>query len=74
MLLYEDSRTRVRVAAVESECFDKNVDVHQMSALSPLFFIIIMEEDMKESQDDTSWNLLYADNLVLSAGSKEGVV
>ena len=74
MLLYEDSRTRVRVAGVESECFDINVGVHQGSALSPLLFIIIMEEATKECQDDTFWNLLYADDLVLSAGSREEVV
>ena len=29
---------------------------------------------MKECQDDTLWNLLYADDLVLSAGSREGMV
>jgi len=73
MLLYEDSRSRVRVAGVESEYFDINVGVHQGSALSPLLFIIIMEEATKECQDDALWNLLYADDLVLSAETREEV-
>ena len=41
--------------------------------MSPLLFILIMEETTKECQDDTLWNLLYADDLVLSVESREEV-
>ena len=50
-----------------------DVGVHQGSALSTLLFIIIMEKATKECQDDTLWNLLYADDLVLSAETREEV-
>ena len=73
MLLYEDSKSRVRVGGEESEGFPINVGVHQGSALSPLLFILIMEEATKECQGEALWHLLYADDLVLSAESREAV-
>ena len=57
MLLYEDSRSRVRVAGVESDSFDLNVGVHQGSAMSPLLFIIILEEATRECRGDALWIL-----------------
>ena len=73
MLLYEGSKSRVRVGGEESESFPINVGVHQGSALSPLLFILIMEEATKECQGEAFWHLLYADDLVLSAETKEAV-
>ena len=73
MMLYEDSRSKMRAAGEESESFPINVGVHQGSALSPLLFILIMEEATKECQDEALWHLLYADDLVLTAESKEEV-
>ena len=73
MSLYEDSRSRVRVAGVDSEWFNINVGVHQGSALSPLLFILVMEEATRECQGDALWNLLYADDLVLTVDSREEV-
>ena len=73
MTLYKDSRSRVRVGGEESEGFPINVGVHQGSALSPLLFILIMDEATKECQGEALWHLLYADDLVLSAESKEAV-
>ena len=55
-----------------SEAFDIKVGVHQGSALSPLLFIIVMEEATKLARDDP-WEFLYADDLVLTAESKEEV-
>ena len=73
MLLYEDSKSRVKVGGEESEGFPINVGVHQGSALSPLLFILIMEEATKECQGEALWHLLYADDLVLTAESREAV-
>ena len=55
---------------MESECFDINLGVRQGSALRSFLFIIVMKEATKERYDDTFWNLLYVDDLVLSAGPK----
>ena len=56
-----------------SEAFDIKVGVHQGSALSPLLFIIVMEEATKLTRGDSPWELLNADALVLTAESKEEV-
>ena len=47
--------------------------VHQRSTLSPLLFITVMEEATKLARGDGLWELLSADDLVLTAESKEEV-
>ena len=47
--------------------------VHQGSALNPLLFITVMEEATKFTRGDGSWELLYADDSILTAESKEEV-
>ena len=39
--------------------------------LSLLLFIIVLHEVIKECREQGYWDLLYADDLVLTAGSKE---
>ena len=39
--------------------------------MSPLLFIIVMEEATKECRKGDLWELLYADDLVLTAEIKE---
>jgi len=48
MALYVNSRTRVKAMAGVSEEFNILVGVHQGSVLSPLLFIIVMDELIKE--------------------------
>ena len=69
MVLSEDCSTRVRADGEESEGFPMNVGVNQGSTLSPLLFILIMEEVTKKCTGEALWQLLYADDLVLSAES-----
>ena len=45
--------------------------VHQGSVLSPLLFIIVLEALSREFRTGCPWELLYADDLMISAGSKE---
>lgn len=71
MALYEGARSRVKSMAGLSEEFDIGVGVHQGSALSPLLFITVMEEATKECRRGGPWELLYADDLVITAESKE---
>ena len=47
------------------------VGVHQGSVLSPLLFIIVLEALSKEFRTGCPWELLYADDLMISARSKE---
>ena len=74
MALYSGARSRVRTIAGLSEEFEMRVGVHQGSALSPLLFIIVMEEATKECRKGGPWELLYADDLVLTAETKEEVI
>ena len=73
MALYEGSRSKVRVAGGTSDAFEIRVGVHQGSALSPLLFVVVMEEATKECRTGDPWELLYADDLVLTAEAKEEV-
>lgn len=67
MALYERTKSRVNCAAGLSEEFDIRVGVHQGSPLSPLLFITVMEEATKECRKGGPWELLYADDLVITA-------
>ena len=62
---------RVRVGDGYSEEFGVGVGVHQGSVRSPLLFIIVLEALSKEFRTGCPWELLYADDLMISAGSKE---
>ena len=53
-----------------SKEFPINVHVHQGSALSPLLFILGMDEAIKECRGDEIWEILYADDFVLTADTK----
>ena len=69
--MYKDVRSRVRVGDGYSEEFDVGVGVHQGSVLSPLLFIIVLEALSREFRTGCPWELLYADDLVISAESME---
>ena len=67
MSLYRNSGSQVRIAGVLSDRFPVSVGVHQGSVLSPFLFNIVMEEATKECGLGDPWELLYADDLVLTA-------
>ena len=69
--MYKDVRSRVRVGDGYSEEFDVGVGVHQGSVLSPLLFIIVLEALSREFRPGCPWELLYADDLMISAESME---
>ncbi|XP_063851530.1 uncharacterized protein LOC135094941 [Scylla paramamosain] len=66
MSLYVESRSRMKTLARTSRDFDIRVGVHQGSALSPLLFITVMEEDTKLARGDGPClrNLRGAQNFV----------
>ena len=67
--MYKDVRSRVRVGDGYSEEFGVGVGVHQGSVLSPLLFIIVLEALSREFRTGCPWELLYADDLMISAES-----
>ena len=69
--MYKDVRSRVRVGDGYSEEFGVGVGVHQGSVLSPLLFIIVLEALSREFHTGCPWELLYADDLMISAESME---
>ena len=69
--MYKDVRSRVREVDGYSEEFGVGVGVHQGSVLSPLLLIIVLESLSREFRTGCPWELLYADDLMISAGSKE---
>ena len=73
MALYRETRSSVRVAGETSVDFGIEVGVHQGSVLSPMFFIVLMEEATEECRVGNPLELLYADDIVLTAESRERV-
>ena len=69
--MYEDASTKVRMNGSESKAFNVKVGVHQGSVLSPLLFIIMLEALSREFREGLPIELLYADDLVLIAETKE---
>ena len=69
--MYTDVRSRVRVGNGYSEEFGVAVVVHQGSVLSPLLFIIVLEALSRELRTGCPWELLYANDLMISAESME---
>ena len=64
--MYDGATTTVRSAAGLTEKFKVGVGLHQGSALSPFFFAIIMDKLTENIRTDAPWNMLFADDIVLS--------
>ena len=62
-----NSTSKAKFAGELSETFPIKVGVHQRSALSPLLFNVVMEETTKSCRVGDPWELLYADDLILTA-------
>ena len=66
--MYKDVGSRVRVGDGYSEDIDVRVSVRQDSVLSPLLFVIVLKALYREFCTCCPWELLYADDLMISAG------
>ena len=73
MSLYEGAKTRVRVGLELSEEFEVKVSVHQRSVLSPLVFAILFDVVTESVRSGLISEMLYADELVLTSETMEGL-
>ena len=71
MMLYTGASTVARTGAGDSRSFEVKVGVHQGSVLSPLLFATVLEVVSSETRGGLPWELLYADDLVLIAETRE---
>ena len=69
--MYKEVRSKVRVGDEYSNSFDVRVGVHQGSVLSPLLFVIVLEALSMELRTGCPWEILYADDLMVSAQSMD---
>ena len=71
--MYRSCKTQVVTQKGETEYFQIEVGLHQGSALSPLLFIIIMDVLTENIEKDPPWAMMFADDLVLCAMTREEV-
>ena len=58
--------TTVRYVAGLAEEIEVGVELHQGSALSPLYFAIIMDKLTEDIMKEAPWDMMFADDIVLS--------
>ncbi|KAK3547492.1 hypothetical protein QTP86_021194, partial [Hemibagrus guttatus] len=71
--MYERSRTVVRCAVGQTEEFKVEVGLHQGSALSPFLFAMVMDQLSEEVRQESSWTMMFADDIVICSESREQV-
>ncbi|KAK3531007.1 hypothetical protein QTP70_007896 [Hemibagrus guttatus] len=71
--MYERSRTVVRCAVGQTQGFKVEVGLHQGSALSPFLFPMVMDQLSEEVRQESSWTMMFADDIVICSESREQV-
>ena len=64
--MYDGATSTVKSAAELTEEFKVGIGFHQGSALSPYLFAIIINRLTEDIRKDPQWEMLFADNIVLS--------
>jgi len=68
--MYEGGRTSVRMLRGVTDDFFVGIGLHQGSALSPFLFTLVVDELTRGIQDELSWCMLFADDIILIDESK----
>jgi hypothetical protein len=71
--MYRDAVTFVRICDSDTSDFPIKIGLHQGSALSPYLFALVMDEVIRDIQDDIPWCMLFADDVMLVDDSRTGV-
>ena len=71
--MYDGATTTVRSAAGLTKEFKVGVELHQGSALNSFLFDIIIDRLTEDIRKDAPWDMLFADDIVLSKELKEEI-
>ena len=71
--MYDNAVTSVRTSDGDTNGFPIKIGLHQGSALSPYLFSLVMDEVTRDTQGDSPWCMLFADDVVLVHDSLTGV-
>ena len=71
--MYRSCKTKVITQKGETGYFAIEVGLHQGSALSPLLFIIIMDVLTENIENDPPWAMIFTEDMVLCAMTREEV-
>ena len=66
-------KTKVRTPYRDTEEFMIDAGLHQESVLSPFLFIVLMDTLTEEVKTKALWELIFADDIALMAGTEEGL-
>ena len=69
--MYRKSNSLIRVNNTVGDQFDVKVGVHQVSVLSPLLFVVVLEALKRECRSTLPWELLYANDSAIMIESLE---
>ena len=64
--MYDGAVTTVRSGRGKTLAFEIKVGIHQGSCISPLLSIIVMDAVSEYVRHGVPWDMLYADDLILS--------
>ncbi len=68
--MYREPVCVVKLGGGESEGFEVGTGLHQGSALSPLLFVLLLDEASKAVRSGLSWKVGFADDLAIGAESR----
>jgi len=74
MSTYTGAKPVVRTVYGNSNGSEVKFGMHQGSSLSPLLFVIVMEALSREFRVGLPWELLYADDLVVTAETEDDLI
>ncbi|XP_064097621.1 uncharacterized protein LOC135209017 [Macrobrachium nipponense] len=72
-MIYKRTLTKVITAVWKTENFEAFVVLHQGSALSPFLFVLAMDVLSEAIRYKELWELLYADDLVITSENGEDI-
>jgi hypothetical protein len=70
--MYDNVVISVQTSDRDNNDFPINIGLHQVLALSPYLFALVMDEVTRDTQGRIPWCMLFVDDVVLVDGSRTG--